>query len=255
MKIFLSVGRTSSEAQENFVRRIEDTLRIHGFTPQTVGRNYFSSLQPLRAVSTLMNECVGSVIVAFERTYIIQAVEKRGAKETPIADKKLPTVWNQIEATMAYMLGHPLLVMVEEGIKPEGLLETGYDWYLLSADINQPPFTDVESTGVFADWKNRVLDNARRIEQAKNPISLSPAPSPNDELQHRLTELRKKITQYMDNEEIATLCFDLGIEYDNLKGTEKESKVRELVSFCNRSGKLNSLTALCQSMRPNVSWG
>ncbi len=72
MKVFLSEGRTSNEAKDNLVQRIEDTLRLHGFTPQTVGRNYFSSLQPLKAVSTLMNECVGSVIVAFERTFIVQ---------------------------------------------------------------------------------------------------------------------------------------------------------------------------------------
>jgi hypothetical protein len=245
MKIFLSVGRTCTEQQENFVRRIEDTLRMHGFTPQTVGRSYFSSLQPLKAVSALMNECMGSVIVALERTYIQQAVDA-------ITDICLPTVWNQIEATMAYTHGHPLLVMVQEGIKPEGLFEKGYDWYVLEANISQAPFSDMESSGVFSDWKNRVLEYARNKAQAQ--VVSPESPPPGDVLLHRLSELRKKITQYMDNEDIATLCFDLGIEYERIRGSEKESKARELVAFCNRAGKLDALVTLCRSMRPNVTW-
>lgn len=57
----------------------------------------------------LMDECAGTVILAFERTQIVQALEKRGSKdERQLADLKLPTVWNQIEATVAYSKGHPL---------------------------------------------------------------------------------------------------------------------------------------------------
>ena len=37
MKIFLSVGRTFTDAQEQFVLRIEEHLRAEGLTPQTVG--------------------------------------------------------------------------------------------------------------------------------------------------------------------------------------------------------------------------
>jgi hypothetical protein len=43
MKIFLSVGRTFTDAQETYVRRVEDHLRAHNLVPQTVGRSYFSS--------------------------------------------------------------------------------------------------------------------------------------------------------------------------------------------------------------------
>ena len=50
-KIFLSVGKTSNERQEKFVLDIEGYLRANDLTPQTVGRTYFTSQQPLKAVS------------------------------------------------------------------------------------------------------------------------------------------------------------------------------------------------------------
>jgi hypothetical protein len=92
-KIFLSVGRTFTPQQEIFVSTLESFLTSQGLIPQTVGRTYFSSQQPLKAVMELMDECAGSIILAFERTQIIQAFEKRGSKdERQLADLKLPTV-------------------------------------------------------------------------------------------------------------------------------------------------------------------
>jgi hypothetical protein len=160
IKIFLSVGRTYTPQQEIFVSTLESFLTSQGFIPQTVGRTYFSSQQPLKAVMELMDECAGTIILAFERTQIIQAFEKRGSKdERQIADLKLPTVWNQIEATIAYSKGHPLLVIVENGLKAEGLLEQGYDWYVQSVPLSQDALSGREFQGMFSDWKRRVEQN------------------------------------------------------------------------------------------------
>ena len=41
-KVFLSVGRTSNEKQESFVKMVEKYLEDNGLIPQTVGRTYFS---------------------------------------------------------------------------------------------------------------------------------------------------------------------------------------------------------------------
>ncbi len=41
-------------------------------------------------------------------------------------------------------------------------------------------------------------------------------------------ELRKKIQNYFNMNELETLCHDLLIEYDNLKGTTLEAKVLEV---------------------------
>lgn len=253
MKIFLSVGRTFTDAQEQFVQRIEDHLLANGLTPQTVGRSYFSSQQPLRAIDILMNECAGTIVVALERTYFPQAVDRPGSpKEQIAADTRLPTVWNQIEAAMAYARSHPLLVLVEQGLKPEGLLEKGYDWYVLSSDIHQPPFSDPESAGVFADWKHRL----RPVPTQRQPAAIDSGRHEVDEetRRHYLTDLRRRIVATIAEEEMQTLCFDLGIEYDNLKGQGKEAKARELVIQCDRKGKLTQLVELCRAMIPAYEW-
>ena len=75
--VFVSVGGTSNEKQESFVRAIEDRLRAEGLNPRTVGRNTFSADSPLKTVQQLMNQCSGTVVIALERTYFAQGIEKR----------------------------------------------------------------------------------------------------------------------------------------------------------------------------------
>ena len=62
-KIFLSVGRTYTQQQEEFVSSLEEFMRSQGIIPQTVGRTYFSSQQPLVAVAELMRQCSGTLVV------------------------------------------------------------------------------------------------------------------------------------------------------------------------------------------------
>jgi hypothetical protein len=43
-------------------------------------------------------------------------------------------------------------------------------------------------------------------------------------------QIRRELTDRVDEEELRTLCFDWGIDYDSLPGKGKAAKVRELVS-------------------------
>jgi len=197
-KIFLSVGRTFTQQQEDFVTTLEEYLRGQGVTPQTVGRTFFSSQQPLKAVAGLMEQCAGTIVLAFERTQIVQAVEKRGSKdERAFADVKLPTVWNQIEAAMAYAQGHPLLVILEDGLKEEGLLERGYDWYVKRVTLTRDALYDREFMGVFSDWKNRVEEYAISKESAnqaaKSRLANAQPSQPAATVQEEAPELMKAV--------------------------------------------------------------
>ena len=168
INIFVSVGRTSTPEQEKFVLAIEQYLKNNGFEPRIVGRTDFSSLQPLKFIENLMHQCSGTVIIAFERIYIRDGIEKRGnTTEIAMRDAVLPTVWNQIEAAIAYVLGHPLLVIVENGIRSEGLLETGYDWYVQWVELDAKTLNTREFGGVFGDWKNRV-ENFQKMGNKKS---------------------------------------------------------------------------------------
>jgi hypothetical protein len=130
--VFVSVGGTFTDEQEAFVRAVEDRLRSEGLIPYTIGRNAFSADAPLKAVSQLLDKCSGIVVIALERMYFQNGLEKRGggSKELLLTNIKIATPWNHIEAAMAYSRGYPLMVIVEEGVKSEGLLENGYDWYV-----------------------------------------------------------------------------------------------------------------------------
>ena len=64
---------------------------------------------------------------------------------------------------MAYGLGLPLLVIVEEGLRSEGLLEARYDWAVLWLPVDAAALDTPQCMGVIEDWKKRVL--AKRVER------------------------------------------------------------------------------------------
>lgn len=69
-----------------------------------------------------------------------------------------------------------------------------------------------------------------------------------------LTRLRELLTTRFDEGELRTLCFDLGIDYDDLPGAGKADKARELVSYCARHARLADLPARGRQVRPDISW-
>jgi hypothetical protein len=67
-----------------------------------------------------------------------------------------------------------------------------------------------------------------------------------------LPQLRDFITRNFNDSELRDLCFDLGIEYENLGGDNKSAKARELVAYCQRHTRLGELEATCRRLRPNA---
>lgn len=68
--------------------------------------------------------------------------------------------------------------------------------------------------------------------------------------------LRDQMNQYFSVSELRTLCFDLGIDYEDLPGSTKQLKVIELIGFVQRRGVLDNLIKLLAHQRPNVTkWG
>lgn len=69
-----------------------------------------------------------------------------------------------------------------------------------------------------------------------------------------LSSIRKKIVQFFIEEEVKTLCFDLGVDYNSLPAQGYEYKVRELVARIERTGRLEELIQHLRQKRPNISW-
>ena len=57
---------------------------------------------------------------------------------------------------MAFALGLPIIVMVENGLREEGLLEEKYDWYVERLSISADAFSDRDVRGRIMAWCRRV---------------------------------------------------------------------------------------------------
>jgi hypothetical protein len=69
-----------------------------------------------------------------------------------------------------------------------------------------------------------------------------------------LLGLRNAISAAFSLEELRGLCFELGIDFDDIRGETREAKARELVLYCQRRSRLEQLAEACARLRPNISW-
>ncbi|MGD1994242.1 MAG: hypothetical protein PVI59_13705 [Anaerolineae bacterium] len=65
-------------------------------------------------------------------------------------------------------------------------------------------------------------------------------------------DLRRILTLLFDDEELRTLCFDLNVDYDSLRGEGKAAKARELVALAERLGQMELLEAAVRRERPDL---
>ncbi|MCB8922545.1 MAG: hypothetical protein H6662_13245 [Ardenticatenaceae bacterium] len=64
--------------------------------------------------------------------------------------------------------------------------------------------------------------------------------------------LRQVLTQYYNDSELHTMCFDLGIDYEDIGGRGKTEKVVELLGFAQRNNRLDDIAAYVRRTRPFV---
>ncbi|MCP4357360.1 MAG: tetratricopeptide repeat protein [Chloroflexi bacterium] len=67
-------------------------------------------------------------------------------------------------------------------------------------------------------------------------------------------KFRQAILESFNTDELRTLCFDLRVDFENLPGEGKNSKVRELISLLERQDRLPELIAALQASRPQTAW-
>lgn len=65
--------------------------------------------------------------------------------------------------------------------------------------------------------------------------------------------LRQEIDEHFNREELRSLSFDMGIDYEYLPDM-KEGMVRELILYCERREKLSELGQRLMQLRPKVDW-
>lgn len=99
---------------------------------------------------------------------------------------------------------------------------------------------------------NIVPDDIEYKPTEKKPEANSPENELSEELD--LVKLRQLLITHFNNSELRDLYFDLGVSYDDVEGTTKGDKARELIAFCQRHRRLLELQEFCQHQRPDISW-
>jgi non-canonical purine NTP pyrophosphatase (RdgB/HAM1 family) len=66
--------------------------------------------------------------------------------------------------------------------------------------------------------------------------------------------LRELITRYFNKVELETLCFDLGIDKEDVQGNTKVELAQEVILYCERRSLTQTLLDLCRQQRPQAEW-
>ncbi len=69
-----------------------------------------------------------------------------------------------------------------------------------------------------------------------------------------LSKLHKQIDQYFSFSEVRTLCFDLGVDYENIPGDHRSAFIRNLIVSLAKQNRLQELVAHIKAQRPFVDW-
>lgn len=73
--------------------------------------------------------------------------------------------------------------------------------------------------------------------------------------QETLAAFQQKLADTFDDEEVRQLCFELGIRYeDYLTDAAHNGRIRQLVDYARRHGRLAEITTYCRRQRPRITW-
>jgi hypothetical protein len=70
----------------------------------------------------------------------------------------------------------------------------------------------------------------------------------------RQRKLLQEFKKHFNEDELRSLCFDLGVDYEDLQAQGKAGKARELILYQEQRGDSDRLIDRCRELRPTISW-
>lgn len=101
------------------------------------------------------------------------------------------------------------------------------------------------------DWQAAEILQA--IE-ALNQFGSRPLPKPALTASAQEVDWRKRLNQHFNLNELATIAFELGIDFDALHGSGKVTKINSLLALLTEAGRLDELAAYVARERPNINF-
>jgi hypothetical protein len=150
--------------------------------------------------------------------------------------------WRSLVAYLGY--GLPWLFNAQTELHEARKLVSEVSNVARNIQLNLP--TSVWIKEMREQHPQRALEENQEPPPVKEPILRLPDES--------LSELRQTINRLFNEQDLRTLCFDVGVDYDDIGGETKESKVRELILHQYRRGLLRNLIMKCAEHREDVRW-
>ena len=94
------------------------------------------------------------------------------------------------------------------------------------------------------------------LPDQEGDVPSSSAPQPKGILPGGAAQaIHQVLVEQFNNDELITVSFEMGIDYENHAGEGKVGKARALVENVQRENRLSELTQLIQNVRPQANLG
>ena len=128
--------------------------------------------------------------------------------------------------------------------------------FQLQEEINREQKQLAGFDNQMVDLETELKRVSYEIEQTANmPEEIA---SPDDVVatsEINLPELRAKLVRYFSKSELLTISFDLSIDYESeLDLSTKQTMVRTLIGYLDRTNQLPKLLSIVRYQRPSVNW-
>jgi len=171
--VFLSYATPFTDLQGIFLENVIKAMRSFLLFPRTLGPTDQFTETPLTSIRRMMLSSYGLMAIAFRRSFVTKAVSKPGTAQQQIFENFwLSSPYLQIEPSMAYQQGLPLMLLVESGVSTNGvfggILQQGAAPFTIisfSLDSQQSIdsfFSNSFWRETFADWNGQVRSGYNR---------------------------------------------------------------------------------------------
>lgn len=90
------------------------------------------------------------------------------------------------------------------------------------------------------------------IDSIRASVDMNPSPSKDRQRKRARSALRKFIVESFNDGDLRTLCFDLGVNYDELSVEGISSKARDLILYLEYRCRLHDLLECLEEERPDM---
>jgi hypothetical protein len=119
------------------------------------------------------------------------------------------------------------------------------------------PVTPGETSQIDIDFGEGVVTIGGVELPIQEDYGTSPATPPTEGINKKGAEevISRALTEYFTSDDLNTVSFEMGIDYEELGGESRAAKARALVQMARQQNRLPELAEVIRRARPQVDWG